>query len=653
MVRKKPAVTKLQKKPLIFLLIGVLVMAVLVFSSGSVRTSGDIRSHAAGTAIGTYVPGQLIIKVKKGYSPSQKTIRSLTEYSDATVKRLHKDIYLVKSTKLSRKFTSVKPSARSKVTATSPDTYTKKAIQNLENNANILIASADVIGMYDAVPNDENYPGQKPYLDNLGIEQSWDRVTAGSEVIIGVLDSGISAPGSLSVNPDLANRMWVNTSEKNGSSGVDDDGNGYIDDFYGYFEEGLGPSDNVTHGIHVAGIISAEYNNQKDIAGLCMHCRIMSLKSANNIDYGTFSNVIGSMGYAMKQKNKGVNIVAINHSYGFPKESLDADSLQLLKQTFIDAKNAGIVSVVSAGNQHIVTSQYPALFTSEDLVFTVVGVTRDGLLAGFSNYGTADTEVDFAAPGTDSGANGIISLKNTTGSVRLEGTSMATPHVTGLIGLMFSLKRDLKYAQIKTILTATTDNVDAVQLDQYKGKLGFGRIHAERAINKLIADYGITTQPTPTPVSPTTTPQAPTNTLYPSQKPLPTQSATYLTMTNPKAGNSYASPLTLPVGGRIRTLPSYVDVHIFSYPIQSTVPVASQRITSFVPQSGEYYFSTWFATTITAPGEYALLVMPRGSSGETVGTDVEIRFFVQNIPTKTPTPKPRSGLTIVPTGFFQ
>lgn len=663
MARSKNNLDSHFKKPAILLIIGLTVIGIFWLSFISITTKNDTASRAANFASASYVPGQIIIKVKSGYTPNQNTIRSLTSLSDASIRRLHKDIYLIKSSQIANQFRSLSSTSRSISTSTSPDKYTAGTITKLKSNTNFLVAEADAIARYHVVPNDEYYIAQKPYFDNMGMEQAWDKTQNGKEVVIGVLDSGITAPGTNTVNPDLANRMWVNIAEKNGAGGVDDDGNGYKDDIYGYFEEGLNSSDNFMHGTHVAGIIGAEFNNGKEIAGVCPQCRIMSLKSADSQNNASLSNTIAAASYAILQKNRGVNIVAINHSYGFAYTSLNRDSLALMKQTFTDLKNAGIVSIVSAGNEHQVTTQYPALFTNEDLVFTVVAVTRDGVLAGYSNYGMKDYVVDFAAPGTDNGASGIISLKNTTGSIRLEGTSMAAPHVTGLIGLMFSLKQDLTYAQIKSILSSTTDNVDDKQLAQYKGQLGFGRIHAGRAISKLIADFGIT-QPTATPIPATATPvlPSPTKITTPGTKPTatPTPKTDYtITLTNPSSVFTYTTtPLTLPVGGKITGISAsqtgYIELRIYNSPIGTSSPIATQKITNFSIQNGVYSFSTWFTTNISTTGQYMFQIVPYNTAGTQIAAPTEIRITFQNTPTKTPTPTPRSGSVITPTGgiFF-
>lgn len=493
------------KKTLLIAFIVLAIVTLFLLSFIAIKTQKTISSDAAISTNTKYVPGQLLFTVKSGTSPSVSTIRTLTGYSDARIKKLHKTIYLLKSNKLKTQYNSLSSSIRSAATATSPDFYTKSAITKLQANSNYPIVKADPIVPYDSVPNDEYYFAQKPYLDTLGVEAAWDKTSGGQEVVIGLLDSGITLSSS-APHADLTNRMWVNQAESQGSVGVDDDGNGFKDDIYGYHQDGTDSRDYIGHGTHVAGIIAAEFNNGKDIAGLCPKCRIMSLKSADANNQGTVSNIIAGISYAMQQKNKGVNIKAINHSYGIQASVIDAETLNLLRQIFVESKNAGIISVASAGNRHEVVAQYPALFTGEDLVFTVAATNRTDALAFFSNYGTQDSQVDFAAPGTDQIVEGIISLSNVAGSVRQEGTSMAAPHVTGLIGLMLTLKKDLSYSQTKSILSATADNVDAVQQAAYKGMLGFGRINADRAITKLISDFGISTGPTatPTPIYPIT-----------------------------------------------------------------------------------------------------------------------------------------------------
>ena len=167
------------------------------------------------------------------------------------------------------------------------------ALARFNSSANVLYAEPNYKHQLFLVPNDPNYPEQWA-LDNTGqtggtpdadidANDAWDINTGSSDVIIAIADSGIDYR-----HPDLADNMWVNEAEQNGSPGVDDDGNGYVDDIYGYDFAGASsnlsgdgdsdPDDNWFHGTHVAGIAGAVGNNGVGITGACWDVKLMALK---------------------------------------------------------------------------------------------------------------------------------------------------------------------------------------------------------------------------------------------------------------------------------------------------------------------------------------------------------------------------------------
>ncbi len=217
-------------------------------------------------------------------------------------------------------------------------------------------------------------------------------VSATNEIVVAVIDSGIDP-----THPDLVNNLWTNPGEIPSNS-LDDDGNGYVDDVHGYdFVYGTGALvDTNMHGTHVAGTIAATGNNGLGVIGVDFQAHLMALKvlDPNGSNFVT-SAVIEAIQYATMMKTRGVNVVAINASYGGASySSIEVSAMQA-------AGNAGIVFCAAAGNStnnNDVTSHYPASYRLPNMI-VVAATDQNDTLANFSDYGA--TTVDLAAPGVN------------------------------------------------------------------------------------------------------------------------------------------------------------------------------------------------------------------------------------------------------------
>lgn len=251
--------------------------------------------------------------------------------------------------------------------------------------------------------------------------------TASGEVVVGVVDTGVDW-----IHPDLTVNIWTNPQETPGNL-VDDDGNGYVDDVHGYdfTSSDADPSDSGEHGTHVAGTIAALGGNAQGVIGVNDHAKILPLKVSSNGSSITSSAVIEALEYATALKNHGVNIVALNGSYGGGGYSnAEVAAIQ-------DAGAAGILFCVAAGNESTDnddTPTYPASYHLSNMIVVAATDQKDEL-ASYSNYGA--TSVDIAAPGTN-----ILSTKPSTVSFQADGVTYAataltfsgvTPGVTGTL----------------------------------------------------------------------------------------------------------------------------------------------------------------------------------------------------------------------------
>ncbi|HNF89784.1 MAG TPA: S8 family peptidase [Thiobacillaceae bacterium] len=322
------------------------------------------------------------------------------------------------------------------------------------------------------IPNDSrfselwglNNTGQTGGTADADIDapEAWD-ILAGGAVLVAVVDTGVDY-----THPDLAANIWTNPGEIAGN-GIDDDGNGYVDDVRGwdFANNDNNPMDDNDHGTHVSGTIAAQGDNGQGVVGVNRLARIMPLKFLNAAGTGATSDAVEAIYYAI---DKGAKVM--NHSWGGGAYS------QSLADAFTAAQNANIVMVVAAGNdgKNIDTSpSYPAAMTHANIV-SVAATTSTDARASYSNYGA--TAVDLAAPG-----DAILSSIPGATYASFSGTSMASPHVAGAASLLLAANPALTYAQVKS---AILDHVDANAAMAGKSVTG-GRLNLKAALASVSA----------------------------------------------------------------------------------------------------------------------------------------------------------------------
>lgn len=338
----------------------------------------------------------------------------------------------------------------------------KDAIAKYKKNSNVIYAEPNYAYAENSIPDDTYYDYQWG-LSQVNASEAWNITTGSHKVIIAVIDSGIDLN-----HPDLKANIWINKGEIPGNR-IDDDHNGYIDDVYGwnFISDDNNISDDDGHGTHVAGIIAAAGNNSKGVTGVMWSATIMSLKFLDNEGNGYVDDAVSAVRYATKM---GASIISC--SWGGSEYS------QALKDV-IDASSALVVCAAGnrgSGTNDDISPVYPACFTSKNII-SVAATDASDVLASFSDYGL--NSVDVAAPGTH-----ICSTLPGSQYGYMQGTSMAVPYVTGLAGLIKSIRPDLSALQIKyTIL----NNVDYIS--SLAGKiLTGGRINALKALTNIITD---------------------------------------------------------------------------------------------------------------------------------------------------------------------
>ncbi len=331
------------------------------------------------------------------------------------------------------------------------------AIATLKARADVEYAEPNWIYTTDATSNDTYYMSGSLWGMNTGFGSgavtAWakDKQDCGS-VYIGIIDEGY-----MYTHPELAANAATNPGEIVGN-GVDDDGNGYVDDVYGWDFAGNnntvfdGAGDD--HGTHVAGTIGAVGGNGAGVAGVCWSVKLMNAKFLGN-QGGTTANAVKAVDYFTDLKTRHrLNIAATNNSWGGGGFS------QTLSDAIARANGANILFVAAAGNSAVdcnTNACFPANY-AHDNVISVASITSTGAMSSFSNYGA--TTVDIGAPGSAIWSTVPVSSRGktiTAGYASYSGTSMATPHVSGAVAMYKAANPSATAAQIKAaILTSAT-----------------------------------------------------------------------------------------------------------------------------------------------------------------------------------------------------
>lgn len=305
-------------------------------------------------------------------------------------------------------------------------------------------------------------------LYKINAENAWNYSKGSNKIIIAIVDDGLDT-----AHQDLESLIWRNKNEIRGN-GIDDDGNGYVDDFIGW---DFASNDNIPHcgyntglehGTHCAGIVGAKTDNNIGIAGIAYGCQLMITKHGlpfQNAIYNAYQGVE----YAIINK---ANVISMSWGGG--------GYSQTYQSLFDYAYKQGIVCVAAAGNNYSNVSMYPA---SYNRVISVGSTSSNDVKSNFSNYGIA---IDVMAPGSN-----IYSTLPDNRYGNMSGTSMACPLVSGLCGLMLSFNPNYSVDEIESCLKNGCDNINSMN-SSITGLIGAGRINAEKSLKcmkPIVADF--------------------------------------------------------------------------------------------------------------------------------------------------------------------
>lgn len=343
-----------------------------------------------------------------------------------------------------------------------------------------------------ASPNDPLYARQWA-LKQIDAEDAWQYTTGTKDIVVAVIDGGVDIR-----HPDLWPNIWVNKGEKI-DDGIDNDGNGYIDDIFGWnyvsnspwvapMEAAYQYDDSWSHGTIVASLIGAKGDNQEGIAGVTWNSRIMPLVVLDGDGFGNIVGVTRAIRYAIQN---GADVINLSLT-GYENDPE-------LDEVIRDAEEANVLVVVAAGNDAEPFGRdlaqfpiYPAC--SADASSTLIAVTGTDVLdqrAPYADFGAACT--DLAAPGHD-----LIAARPTRNPKspfvtstslyidRITGTSVAAPLVSGAAALVWGLRPDFTVRQVRDVLLNSVESIEPDVLVGTLGKMGRGRLNVGQAIQAAI-----------------------------------------------------------------------------------------------------------------------------------------------------------------------
>lgn len=321
-------------------------------------------------------------------------------------------------------------------------------------------------------------------LPKIGAPAAWDQTTGSASTVIAVIDTGVNYN-----HEDLSSKMWTNTAELNGSPGVDDDGNGFIDDIYGYNFVGdvpaqtADPMDDQGHGTYVSSIAAAATNNTLGIAGTTWLSKIMAVKAFFPILGGAtasanLTDITEAIYYAA---DNGANIINMSFGASGLTAATGGSDIDACNAAIQYAAGKGILLVAASGNEGATSVNYPANF---DPYVMAVGSTS--ILDEQSSFSNGGPELDIAAPGEDiwgawweSGNNAAYAQES--------GTSASTPLVVGSAALVWAQYPTLTAAEVETRLEDRATKVAAMGSSNFTNEFGFGRLNVADAVSP----YGI------------------------------------------------------------------------------------------------------------------------------------------------------------------
>ncbi|MDF5730944.1 MAG: S8 family peptidase [Rhizonema sp. PD38] len=323
-----------------------------------------------------------------------------------------------------------------KSSASIVDNYTTASRYNSTSGYGLVNAGAAVAEAsgQNTFADVSNLGGNNWGADLIKAPEAWAKGYTGKGVVVAVLDTGVDYN-----HPDLKDNIWTNP---NPGTGKDNNGNAYVNDIHGwnFVDNNNDVMDKDGHGTHVSGTIAGE-NNGFGVTGIAYDAKIMAVKVLDDSGAGSYSSITNGIYYAV---NHGANVINLSLGSTSPDSSLES----ALK--YASSKN--VIVAMAAGNDGGTTPEYPAHY-AQNVGFAVGAVDQSNKIAYFSNRSGSQSFPYVTAPGVN-----VYSTIPGNKYAYYSGTSMASPHVAGLIALMLSANHNLSESQVSQIITSTAGN---------------------------------------------------------------------------------------------------------------------------------------------------------------------------------------------------
>jgi len=466
-------------------------------------------------------------------------------------------------------------------------------------NPNVEYAEPDFARDLIAIPNDPLWSQQWDMV-KISAPQAWDTQTDASDVVVGIIDSGIDF-----THPDLQQNLWTNPQD--GSHGYD------------CVRQIPGGQDLEGHGTNAAGIIGAVANNSLGMAGINWNVKLLALKASPDDQKGTLyiSGIVNCIDRAIELKKSGVNVRVLNESFGM-KSAFSVTE----HDAFIRASNEDILHVAAAGNDSLNTDIipfYPAGYSDVPGLMSVMATARNDAKESFSNYGLASVDIaspDNAITTTKIGPVGSCQFCDPSGYRIVAGTSFAAPHVAGVAAALFQKNPSLTSAQGRDVILDFTSYDAVTDSDTVQSTTG-GRLNFFKALNNpLVA--------------------------FPKLNNAPTLTISSITV---PAGDVVRLPVPTiidPDGDTLRSTPLLIDSGPFGCLVRSWLlgSILSQLFPESVPV-GDSFIAPQLAT--------AAVVNYKISVADGRGGGAQGQSFITVLPALTHGAPPTGTLTVTPT----
>jgi subtilisin family serine protease len=427
----------------------------------------DVAKFSAQLAQHERVPGEVIVKMSKTGKLQAQSLEAALGASQFSISSLHAfetnaDFYKVKLARDSDMVGFLEAASHNPAVQYAEPNYIMRALGGEDE---VIPNDADfnkLWGMKNVGQADSG--GQMGVAgSDIGATKAWKTTTGNKDILVAIIDTGVDY-----THPDLADNIYANPGESgNGkeTNGIDDDANGFVDDFHGWNFAGVStnnPMDDNEHGSHVAGTIGGKGNDGLGVVGVNWTTSIMPVKFLTGEGSGTLEDAVKAIQYATLMGAK-----VMNNSWG------GGGFTQSMSDAITAAKDKGLLFVAAAGNDSQdadASPHYPAGYQIDNVISVAATDNKDAL-ASFSTYGKRTVHI--AAPGVK-----IWSSVPNGGHDSFSGTSMATPHVVGAAALLWGTDPSMTYSEVKDRLLRSRDFVPTLS----RKVASSGRLNVNNAI---------------------------------------------------------------------------------------------------------------------------------------------------------------------------